>query len=65
MQLSKSNGQSETKMMKSGNVMLSTSMGNIEVELYWDHAPRTCNNFRTLAQRGYYNNTIFHRIIKV
>merc|ERR1712087_552303 len=27
-------------------------------------APKTCNNFRTLAQRGYYNGTIFHPIIK-
>jgi peptidyl-prolyl cis-trans isomerase-like 1 len=34
------------------------------VELYNDHAPKTCQNFSTLAERGYYNNTIFHRIIK-
>lgn len=38
-------------------------MGMICVELYWDHAPRTCKNFAELARRGYYNGTIFHRII--
>ena len=33
------------------------------MELYEDHAPKTCRNFAQLAQRGYYNGTIFHRII--
>lgn len=33
------------------------------IELYWDHAPKTCKNFAELARRGYYNGTIFHRII--
>ncbi|CAI4221826.1 unnamed protein product [Auanema sp. JU1783] len=44
-------------------VQLHTSMGKIAIELYWDHAPKTCANFSELARRGYYNNTIFHRII--
>lgn len=39
-------------------------MGNVVVELYWRHAPKTCKNFAELARRGYYNNTKFHRIIK-
>ncbi|GMF51429.1 unnamed protein product [Phytophthora fragariaefolia] len=34
------------------------------MELYTEHAPRTCWNIAELARRGYYNNTIFHRIIK-
>lgn len=34
------------------------------IELYWDHAPNTCRNFAELARRGYYDNTIFHRIIE-
>lgn len=38
-------------------------MGEITIELYWKHAPTTCRNFAELARRGYYNNTIFHRII--
>lgn len=45
------------------NVLLETSMGAIVVELYTDHAPKTCQNFATLASRNYYNGTIFHRII--
>ncbi|KAK9380281.1 cyclophilin-like domain-containing protein [Kockiozyma suomiensis] len=47
----------------SGNVMLETSMGAITIELYYAHAPKTCKNFYELARRGYYNGTIFHRII--
>ncbi|XP_018432279.1 PREDICTED: peptidyl-prolyl cis-trans isomerase-like 1 [Nanorana parkeri] len=46
------------------NVCLETSMGSITVELYWNHAPRTCTNFAELARRGYYNGTKFHRVIK-
>ncbi|KAF2202121.1 putative peptidyl prolyl cis-trans isomerase [Delitschia confertaspora ATCC 74209] len=45
------------------DVALETTVGKIVVELYNDHAPKTCKNFATLAQRGYYNGTIFHRII--
>ena len=44
-------------------VVLYTSMGEVEVELYWKHAPRTCKNFYELAKRGYYDNTLFHRIV--
>ena len=45
------------------DVTLDTSMGPITVELYNDHAPKTCKNFATLAERGYYNSIIFHRVI--
>lgn len=38
-------------------------MGDMEVELYWKHAPETCRNFAELSRRGYYNGVIFHRII--
>lgn len=38
-------------------------MGEIAVELYWTHAPKSCRNFAELARRGYYNGTKFHRII--
>ncbi|KAJ3160568.1 heme binding [Geranomyces michiganensis] len=44
-------------------VVLDTSAGAVTIELYWDHAPRTCENFYQLAKRGYYNNVKFHRII--
>jgi len=45
------------------NVVLETTMGPITVELYTSHAPKTCQNFSTLASRNYFSNTIFHRII--
>ncbi|GBE81870.1 cyclophilin-like domain-containing protein [Sparassis latifolia] len=45
------------------SVVLETSMGDIQLELYWNHAPRTCKNFAELAKRGYYNGVVFHRII--
>ncbi|TVU04523.1 hypothetical protein EJB05_47634, partial [Eragrostis curvula] len=32
--------------------------------MYYKHAPKTCRNFVELARRGYYDNVIFHRIIK-
>ncbi|KAK4041993.1 peptidyl-prolyl cis-trans isomerase-like 1 [Parachaetomium inaequale] len=46
------------------DVALETSMGTIIVELYNQHAPKTCDNFRGLAERGYYDGVVFHRIIK-
>lgn len=39
-------------------------MGEITIELYWKHAPNTCRNFAELVRRGYYNGTVFHRIIR-
>ncbi|KAJ7811606.1 cyclophilin-like protein [Mycena olivaceomarginata] len=47
----------------STSVILETSLGDVQFELYWDHAPRTCKNFADLAKRGYYNGVVFHRII--
>ena len=35
-----------------GDVLLATSVGEFRVELYWQHAPRTCQNFYELAKRG-------------
>ncbi|KAI9054488.1 hypothetical protein LZ554_001646 [Drepanopeziza brunnea f. sp. 'monogermtubi'] len=45
------------------NIALETTMGTIFVELYNDHAPKTCTNFSTLVSRGYYDTLLFHRII--
>ncbi|KAF5313502.1 hypothetical protein D9611_008541 [Ephemerocybe angulata] len=45
------------------SVVLETSMGDIQLELYWNHAPKTCKNFVELAKRGYYNGVVFHRVI--
>lgn len=38
-------------------------MGEIVVELYWQHSPNTCRNFAELARRKYYDGVKFHRII--
>jgi hypothetical protein len=41
-----------------------TSMGDITVQLFPDETPKTCENFVTHSRDGYYNNVVFHRIIK-
>jgi cyclophilin family peptidyl-prolyl cis-trans isomerase len=43
---------------------IDTSAGSIEVELFPDFAPITVNNFATLARSGFYNNLVWHRIVK-
>jgi peptidyl-prolyl cis-trans isomerase-like 1 len=48
----------------SEEVEIVTSLGTFVVELYGEDAPRTCLNFKTLAQQGYFDGTIFHRIIR-
>lgn len=42
---------------------IETTLGVIEVELYADKAPKTVENFTTLADKGFYNGIIFHRVI--
>ena len=41
---------------------INTSMGSFEVELYSALAPHTVSNFVQLAQSGFYNNLVWHRI---
>lgn len=43
--------------------MIETDAGNIKFELLENEAPKTTENFRLLAERGFYNGTIFHRVI--
>ena len=43
---------------------LETSLGNIVIELFTETSPITVNNFVTLSNDGYYNDVIFHRVIK-
>ena len=51
---------------ESGNysAVIETSLGSIEIELFTDIAPITVNNFVNLSNDGYYDNVIFHRVIK-
>ena len=45
-------------------VILETNQGNIEINLKFDVAPKACENFVKLVEKGYYNGLIFHRVIK-
>lgn len=55
----------KTVSTKGGNpmVLMSTSMGNIKIELYPDRAPVTVENFLGYVRDGFYDGTIFHRVI--
>ena len=44
-------------------VLLHTSMGDITLELYPDKAPKTVDNFEQYVKDGFYNGTVFHRVI--
>lgn len=44
--------------------MIITDKGEITVQLYSTDAPKTVANFIGLAQKGYYNSLVFHRVIK-
>lgn len=44
-------------------VMLKTSQGDILIELFQDKAPQTVENFLTYVKDGFYDGTIFHRVI--
>lgn len=54
--------------MKSTNesklAILDTSQGPITMEFFPDVAPMTVSNFEKLAESGFYNGTVFHRIVK-
>ena len=42
---------------------ISSNLGDIKLEFYPEHAPKTVENFRDLANRGFYDGLIFHRIV--
>jgi len=50
--------------MEAPQVQIDTSMGSFTVELYYKHAPRTVKNFVGLSEKGYYDGTLLHRIIR-
>ena len=49
---------------KTYQAVLSTSAGDITINLHADKTPITVNNFISLSKKGFYNKTIFHRTIK-
>ncbi|PHH70067.1 hypothetical protein CDD82_7357 [Ophiocordyceps australis] len=57
--------EAKAKKRETGSgAILHTSYGDIHIRLFPDAAPKTVENFVTHARSGYYNNTIFHRIIR-
>ncbi|HII39772.1 MAG TPA: peptidylprolyl isomerase [Thermoplasmata archaeon] len=44
-------------------VLLQTTLGDIRVQLFEDTMPITAGNFRKLAEKGFYNGVVFHRVI--
>lgn len=45
-------------------VQVKTSLGSFDVELYADKAPATVKNFLSYAEAGFYDGTVFHRVIR-
>lgn len=46
------------------SVIMHTTMGDIHMKLYPEECPKTVENFTTHCRNGYYDNLIFHRVIK-
>ncbi len=49
---------------KTMSATIKTTLGDIEVELFKNDAPKTVENFQKLADKKYYDGIIFHRVIK-
>ncbi|KAK1778829.1 hypothetical protein QBC45DRAFT_150153 [Copromyces sp. CBS 386.78] len=55
----------QKKVAETGqSAVIHTTYGDIHIRLFPDAAPKAVENFVTHAKRGYYNNTIFHRVIR-
>lgn len=53
----------EIKKMSDTKAVIETKFGNIELKFFPDIAPNHVNNFIELAKKGFYDGTIFHRVI--
>ena len=58
------NSTSQNEEKKSHMINIETNYGTIVFETYNNDAPNTVKNFITLAEKGFYNNLIFHRVIR-
>ena len=56
----------QTDMPKAGDTTctMHTTMGDIKIRLFPEHAPKAVENFLTHAKNGYYNGLKFHRVIR-
>ena len=55
--------QSEIKTDQNPQVLIETNMGDITMELYPEKAPQSVENFLAYVNEGFYDGTIFHRVI--
>lgn len=55
--------QLELERVSGPTAVISTNYGDITVQLFPEQAPKTVENFVTLARRGYYDGVNFHRVI--
>ena len=53
-----------TEPVTKGKVIVRTTLGDLDLELWSKETPKACRNFVQLCLEGYYNDTIFHRIVK-
>ena len=50
--------------MSNPQILLSTTLGDITLELFPSAAPKAVENFVGLTEKGYYDGIIFHRVIR-
>ncbi len=65
--VTKGDNVSELMELKNNEKLIakfSTNMGDFEIELFPFEAPKTVKNFASLANKGFYDGIIFHRVIK-
>ncbi len=57
---------SQTGLPQKGDTIaiIETTLGTIKVKLFTKETPKTCANFIGLAAKGYYDTTVFHRVIQ-
>src|SRR6266568_3700570 len=61
----KTQAKEENKTVSNNEVaVIKTTEGEMVVEFWPDVAPKTVENFKTLAKKGFYDGTCFHRVIK-
>jgi peptidyl-prolyl cis-trans isomerase B (cyclophilin B) len=61
----KAEKKSDTKAAPAAEVaVIKTTEGEMVIEFWPDVAPKTVENFKTLAKKGFYDGTCFHRVIK-
>src|SRR5260221_13305712 len=62
---SKNEPAKENKAVNTNEVaVIKTAYGDMVIEFWPDVAPKTVENFKTLAKKGFYDGTAFHRIVK-